>query len=132
MAVTFPLYVTDVDLTAAELFSVQSFEAAESGELSEDNITFGDFLIWDANGFRVNATVEPRGPHWLKLTSTGIQDMQGLLEALSRYATAVGLGPEAIEGLGPGEALRTIEEREKQQLQEDRQKRRWYQFWRGG
>lgn len=130
MDVVFPLFVTDVDLSDPELFSVASLEAAERGELNEDNIMFGDFLIWDADGFRVKATVEPTDAHWLKLTCTGIEDMQGLLEALTRYATAVGLPSGAAKGLGPAETLRAIQEREMQQLQEERQKRRWYQFWR--
>lgn len=130
MDVIFPLYVADSELADPTLlFCVESLEAAEGGELCEDNVLFGDFLIWDARGFRVNATVERGRPHWLKLTSTGIQDMQGLLEALSRYARAVGLPWEDVKGLGPAEALKRIKELENCQRQERSKKRPWYQFW---
>jgi hypothetical protein len=125
MDVVFPLFVTDVDLSDPQVFCVASLEAAERGQLNQDNIVFGDHLIWDANGSRVNATVEHEGPHWLKLASTGTQDMHGLSEALSRYAAAVGLPSGAVEGLQPTEAFRAIQEREMQQLEEERQKRRW-------
>lgn len=124
MAVEFPLFVYEPgDVTS--LYTIESLDAAESGELEELDVEHGNFVFWDADGARVHATVRRAESHWLELTSTGDEDPHGLREAIRAYAAAVGVPTEVVDQLSPATAVRKLEE----VAESKRGRRRWYQFW---
>jgi hypothetical protein len=123
--ISFPLYVCD-PRDPTYLVTIDSLDEAEAGGIEEFDVIDENFVIWDSSGVRVRARVRREGAHWLQLTSTGIEDMRGLREAISSYAAAVGLPTEALATLSPADALTKLEEAAERR----RPARRWYEFWR--
>jgi hypothetical protein len=132
VSVEFPILYIDPTDPQSTVYVIDSLRSAEGGELEYFDVKDENFVIWDSHGVRVHAAVRDDEVHWLELTATGTEDMQGLREAISRYAESTGVPATDLQGLTPFEAVRRIEEVAQQRDRERRRARRWYQFWRSG
>lgn len=125
----FPIFVTEKDERVTEVIAYDSTEEIEQC-LEEIDIENEEYLAWDSEGKRLSLRIEHREHHWLRVTPTGLGDMDGLRTAIRGYAEAFGLPPEVAEGCTLAEAVRRIEGVEECPDRERRGNRRWYEFWR--
>lgn len=128
MGVQFPVFLTARFGRSTDIRSFSSVEAMES-YLEPIDVEDDEYLAWDSEGvaLRFKVDISSSGRHWLRLIATGVMDLDGLCEAISRHALKLGIILDADPQCPPVDLLRQVKvvEEEQRKLQ-----RPWWQFWR--
>ena len=128
MEVRFPVYLTARFGRSTEVKSFSSREVMEA-YLEPMDVEDDEYLAWDAEGVALRLKVEASSGHrqWLKLVLTGVGDLDGLYEAISRHALKLGRILDADLQSSPADLLQQVK-----LLEEERRKLRqtWWHFWR--
>jgi hypothetical protein len=128
MEVQFPVFLTARFGRTTEVRSFSTVEAMET-YLEPIDVEDDEYLAWDSEGVALRFKVEAAGGgrHWLRLIGTGVRDLDGLCEAITRHALRLGLLLEADPECPPLNLLEQVKivEEEQRRLQ-----RPWWHFWR--
>ncbi len=128
MEVQFPVFLTARFGRATEVRSFSTVDAMET-YLEPIDVEDDEYLAWDSDGVALRFKVDAGngGRHWLRLIATGVRDLDGLCEAISRHALKLGLMLDADPQCPPLDLLEQVKlvEEEQRRLQ-----RPWWRFWR--
>ena len=128
MEVELPIFLTARFGRSTDVRSFSSVEAMES-YLEPIDVEDDEYLAWDSGGvaLRLNVEAARGGRHWLGLVPTGVKDLEGLCEAISRHALKLGIILDAHPQCSPAELLKQVRFVEEEQR---RLRRPWWRIWR--